>query len=172
MTERFKSNEEMLEMLESANAEQKYKQRRDPKLGTKLIEGIVVGRDRKVIPPEEVQHLASLGCTNREMCGWFGISKDSLRYNFTPYLEKGRSELYHSLRRAQIAAALAGNPTMLIWLGKQYLQQSDAGAVTDANQVLPWTDSDIDINDADFVEVESESESESDPIQAAPSQEE
>lgn len=40
-------------------------------------------------------------------------------------LEKGRANSKVSLRRAQWQAALGGNPTMLIWLGKQILGQRD-----------------------------------------------
>jgi len=140
---RFKTDDEIMDVLEGRTEEEQDYVRKEPKIGTKIVEGIVVGRDKKVISPEEVQHLASLGCTNREIAGWLEINEDTLRYNFKSFLEKGRSELNHKLRRAQITTALAGNATLLIWLGKQYLQQSDQGAVTDQNQILPWTDSDI-----------------------------
>ena len=40
-------------------------------------------------------------------------------------IKRGRARLRQSLRRAQIKSALSGNATMLIWLGKQYLGQSD-----------------------------------------------
>ena len=40
-------------------------------------------------------------------------------------IKRGRARLRKSLRRAQIRSALSGNSTMLVWLGKQYLGQSD-----------------------------------------------
>jgi hypothetical protein len=40
-------------------------------------------------------------------------------------IKRGRARLRKSLRRAQIKSALSGNSTMLVWLGKQYLGQSD-----------------------------------------------
>ena len=108
------------------------------KTGTKTVEGVVVGRDMTVIPPEEVYKLANIGCKDTEIADWFGIDGNTLRYNFSAELTKGRIALNMSLRRAQINTALSGNPTMLIWLGKQYLGQSDAPIDTDANQILPW----------------------------------
>jgi len=115
--------------------------RKDPakrKTGTKTVEGVVVGRDKTVIPPEEVYKLANIGCKDTEIADWFGIDGNTLRYNFSAELTKGRIALNMSLRRAQINTALSGNPTMLVWCGKQYLGQSDAPIDTDANQILPW----------------------------------
>lgn len=116
--------------------------KRDPlkprKMGTKTIEGVVVGRDKKIIPPEEVVKLAQIGCKDIEIADWFGIDSNTLRYNFSADLIKGRAALNISLRRAQINTALSGNPTMLVWLGKQYLGQSDTPMAGDDNQILPW----------------------------------
>jgi hypothetical protein len=113
------------------------------KTGTKTVEGVVVGRDKAIIPPEEVYKLAQLGCKDIEIADWFGIDGNTLRYNFSAELTKGRVALNISLRRAQINTALAGNPTMLVWCGKQYLGQSDTPIDTDSNQILPWVDSNI-----------------------------
>ncbi len=110
------------------------------KTGTKIVEGVVVGRDKKVIPPEEVFKLAGIGCKDIEIADWFGIDNNTLRYNFSAELTKGREYLKQSLRRAQLEVALKGNAVMLIWLGKQYLGQSDNNLDTNENQVLPWKD--------------------------------
>jgi hypothetical protein len=45
--------------------------------------------------------------------------------DFCIAFEKGRSLLNSSLRRKQIQVAMSGNVTMLIWLGKQHLSQTD-----------------------------------------------
>ena len=117
--------------------------KRDPhkprKTGTKTVEGVVVGRDKTVIPPEEVYKLAQLGCKDTEISDWFGIDSNTLRYNFSAELTKGRVALNISLRRAQINSALQGSAVMLIWLGKQYLGQSDNPIDTDSTQILPWS---------------------------------
>jgi hypothetical protein len=110
------------------------------KTATKPVEGVVVGRDKTVVPPEEVYKLAQIGSKDTEIAEWFGIDGNTLRYNFSVELLKGRESLKHSLRRAQIKTALGGNPTMLIWLGKQLLDQSDQPLNSDNIEVLPWLD--------------------------------
>lgn len=105
--------------------------------------GIPVGRDKIVVDPDEVRDLASIGCTDKDIANWFGIKEDTLRYNFTADLIKGREDLKVSLRRAQLKLALQGNATMLIWLGKNLLGQSDNPTDSSANQPLPWTEKDI-----------------------------
>jgi hypothetical protein len=54
---------------------------------------------------------------------------DTLQRRFAANLAKGRQSLKSKLRRRQIRAALDGNATMLIWLGKQYLDQRDQAYV-------------------------------------------
>ena len=98
------------------------------------------GANKKTVPPDEVYKLAALGCNNKEIATWFGIDPETVKYNFHTYIEKGREDLKIRLRRAQLKAALDGNVVMLIFLGKQYLGQSDNPANTDMDKVLPWTD--------------------------------
>lgn len=100
--------------------------------------GIPVGRDKKIIDPEEVEKLAGIGCKDSEIADWFGIKQDTLRYNFADQLTKGREHLKQSLRRAQLSLALGGNAVMLIWLGKNILGQSDNPQDSDSNSPLPW----------------------------------
>lgn len=104
--------------------------------------GIEVGRGetKKIINPREVEKLASIGMKNSEIAEWFGIDDSTLSYNFKQELIKGRHNLKVSLRQAQIRAALNLNPTMLIWLGRNLLGQSDSTLQTDANAPLPWSD--------------------------------
>jgi hypothetical protein len=116
--------------------------RKTRKLGTKEVEGVIVGRDKKVIPPSEVFKLAAIGCKDIEIADWLGIAEDTLRYNFAVELLKGRENLKQSLRQAQIRLAISGNATMLIWLGKNILGQSDNPIDSEANAPLPWTDED------------------------------
>jgi hypothetical protein len=56
-----------------------------------------------------------------------GVSLASLEHDpeFLRIHKKGMETGRASLRRLQYAAAQAGNPTMLIWLGKQVLGQRD-----------------------------------------------
>lgn len=113
---------------------------------------IVVGRNKTPVPPDEVEHMASLGCPDREIAQHFGVKEDTLRRHFAEYLIKGRSNLKMKLRQAQIRAALEGNVVMLIWLGKNILNQNDAGVVNDDNRALPWNDDPVESNIIDVIE--------------------
>jgi hypothetical protein len=104
------------------------------------VEGVVVGRDKKVVPPKDVERLAQMGCKDSEIAEWFGVDENTLRYNFSVELLKGKLALNQSLRQAQIRLALSGNATMLIWLGKNILGQSDNPIDSEANTPLPWSD--------------------------------
>ena len=110
------------------------------KKGTVTKEGIVVGRDKKVVIPEEVEKLAKLWCTVKEIAEWFGIDANTLKYNFSDIITKGRIETKQALRRAQLKNALSGNTTMLIFLGKAILGQSDQPVPEDNENILPWND--------------------------------
>jgi hypothetical protein len=120
----------------------KPSRRKAVRKGIREVEGYIVGRDENqtVIPPEEIIKLARLGCSVEEMSAWFGVPANTLKYNFSDLIAKGRSETKQSLRRAQIALALKGNATMLIWLGKNMLGQSDSPLDSEANTPLPWSD--------------------------------
>lgn len=102
--------------------------------------GRVVGRDATPILSADVFKLAAIGCKDTEIAEWFGIDPNTLRYNFSVELLKGRETLKHSLRRKQIQVAMSGNPTMLIWLGKNLLAQSDSPGTAGDHQALPWSD--------------------------------
>lgn len=117
-----------------------FRPRQEPKWGIVTKQGLVVGRapNQKVIPPDEVYYLATLGCTNREIADWFQISESTLKYNFDSYITKGKEEIKQKLRQAQIKTALSGNAALLIWLGKQLLSQSDNPGVGDDDKILPW----------------------------------
>lgn len=108
---------------------------------------IVIGRDKTPVPPDEVEHMASLGCPDREIATYFAVKEDTLRRHFADYLVKGRQRLKTSLRQAQIRIALEGNAVMLIWLGKNILQQNDYGTASADHAPLPWSD-DVDTVDA------------------------
>ena len=77
------------------------------------------------IDTNEVEKLAGYGCTNIEIADFFGCSSDLIEKSYSEFLRKGRADLKKRLRKAQIDTAVAGNPTMLVWLGKQMLNQTD-----------------------------------------------
>jgi len=119
-----------------------YEERKDPKWGEVTRQGLVIGRGKgqRVVPPDEVYKLATMGCPDREIAEWFGVNEDTLRYNFKSYLTKARAHLKQRLRQAQLRTAIEGNPTMLVWLGKNMLGQSDNPYNDDDNKPLPWVD--------------------------------
>lgn len=123
-------------------------QRKNPKIGTVTKEGIEVGRgDRKVvIPVDEVEKLARLWCSYTEIADWFGIPVETLKYNFKEVIDRGRSETKQALRKAQLKAALGGQVTMMIWLGKNILGQSDNMIVSENHLPLPWQDDAVDLS--------------------------
>jgi hypothetical protein len=83
------------------------------------------GRQFIEIDEDKLEKLAALGLTNAECAAILDCSPDTLERNYKETMAWGRSHRDASLRRKQFEIALAGNPTMLIWLGKQYLGQSD-----------------------------------------------
>jgi hypothetical protein len=114
--------------------------RKTRKTATIEVEGVVVGRDKKVVPPKDVERLAQMGCKDSEIADWFGVDENTLRYNFSVELLKGKLALNQSLRQAQIRLALSGNATMLIWLGKNILNQQENPVNSEANAPLPWNE--------------------------------
>ena len=83
-------------------------------------------RAKKEIPIEkQVEKLASCGLTNKEIAEALGYDDSTLKRKFENFLTKGKANLKQRLKRKQIEVALAGNVSMLIWLGKNYLGQAD-----------------------------------------------
>lgn len=107
------------------------------------IIGLPVGRDKTVVPPDQVEELAALGCTDRDIANFFGIKEDTLRYNFADYLTKGRENLKISLRRSMLKTAHGGNAAVLIFLAKNLLGMSDSPVDSESNKPLPWTEKDL-----------------------------
>ena len=86
-----------------------------------------MARPKRTIDYEIVEKLASIMCTQEEIAHFLDISVRTLQRDdtFNELYRKGIDKGKMSLRRNQFKSAEAGNTTMLIWLGKQYLGQSD-----------------------------------------------
>jgi len=84
-----------------------------------------MARPKIKIDATEVEKLAAMGCTTEEIAAFFDCSRDTIERRFAAKLLKGKERGRTRLRRLQWQAAEKGNPTLLIWLGKQYLGQSD-----------------------------------------------
>lgn len=96
------------------------------------------GDNKTIINPDDVERLAIVGMTNQEISDYFNISYSSVDYNFSDILTKGRAQLKERLRQAQLKYALKGNPTLLIWLGKNLLGQTEQGEKGNSDVYLPW----------------------------------
>jgi len=109
------------------------------KYGEKTVQGRVVGRNKVVIPEEQVAQLAQYHCTNKEMADFFELPLQTFVDNFRDIITKNREITKQRLRKAQLDLALNKHDrVMLIWLGKQMLGQSDTPISEESNQVLPW----------------------------------
>ena len=75
---------------------------------------------------ELIEKLAGIMCTQEEIASFIGCSVDTLQRDetFCGIYKKGLNNGKMSLRRKQWKLA-DKNPTMAIWLGKQYLKQRD-----------------------------------------------
>jgi DNA-binding CsgD family transcriptional regulator len=82
------------------------------------------------IKEEEVLKRAGYGCTQREIADFYGCDESLISKNYSSIIAKGKADLKKKLRKAQLKLALEGNATMLVWLGKQMLGQSDKQEVT------------------------------------------
>jgi len=60
--------------------------------------GLPVGRDKVVVPPDQVQELAALGCSNTDIAKFYGVTEQTIRYNFSDIIAKGKEELKITLR--------------------------------------------------------------------------
>jgi len=90
-----------------------------------------MARPKIQIDPIEVEKLAAMGCTTKEIASFFDCSVDTIDRRFAESLLKGKEKGKIKLRRLQWQAAEKGNVAMLIFLGKQYLGQRDSFAEFD-----------------------------------------
>lgn len=100
------------------------------------------GRPRLEFDLGEVEKLGMLGATEAEVAAWFGCGLRTVQRrmgeeegDFRQAYERGLGRLKISLRRRQIESAKAGNTAMLIWLGKQLLEQRDKREVKEDSTV-------------------------------------
>lgn len=84
-----------------------------------------MARPKKQIDGEMVKKLASIFCTQDQIATIMGCSVDTLARRFADVIKEGREHGKYSLLKKQFELAVAGNVTLLIWLGKQHLGQSD-----------------------------------------------
>lgn len=84
-----------------------------------------MARPKLEIDEETVFKLASIQCSYEEMADVLNCDPSTLTRRFAQVIKEGRSQGKTSLKRKQFEVAMTGNTSMLIWLGKQILGQTD-----------------------------------------------
>lgn len=77
------------------------------------------------IESKEVELLASFGCNTIEIAKFFGCDESTIRKKYKSELASGKEQMKIKLRQLQWKHASLGNTALLIFLGKQYLGQSE-----------------------------------------------
>ena len=91
------------------------------------------------IDHQEVEKLASYGCSNTEIAEFYGCDESLIRKSFSEYLTKGRAKGKIRLRQLQWKSAEKGNVTMQIFLGKNILGQKDKLEEAELEEPLQWS---------------------------------
>ena len=135
-----------------------------------------VGRPKVEINWAQVEQMCWIQCTGEEIASIVGMSYDGLDnriqnefgMNFSEYFKKHSAHGKASLRRRQYKKAVEeGNPAMLIWLGKQWLGQSDHVEVETTNRegiklAYDTKPQQLEAKQGDIIDVEPEREPEQD----------
>ncbi|MGI4871507.1 MAG: hypothetical protein ACRYFX_10050 [Janthinobacterium lividum] len=107
------------------------------------------GRPAIKINLSEAVKLCHLGCTLREVAGFFECSEDTVQRVIKEERGQTFSEFYDmhsaggdiSLRKAQFQKAISGDVKMLIFLGKQRLGQTEKQEVDHRGAVpVTWSE--------------------------------
>ena len=112
-----------------------------------------MGRPKKKLDLKLAEKLAAIMCTQEEIAGILDVSLSTLKRDedFCTIYKKAQDGAKMSIRRSQFKKALAGDTTMLIWLGKIYLGQREtvnqevslAPVLNISNDQTPLFDPDI-----------------------------
>lgn len=91
------------------------------------------GRPKAIIDWNMVGKMLEAGCTAEGIAATIGIDRDTLyircrtdhNQDFSAFAQEKRAKGDELLRQKQMQVAMRGDKTMLIWLGKQRLGQSE-----------------------------------------------
>lgn len=98
-----------------------------------------MARPKAIVDWKKVENYASTGATGTGIAKMLGIAEDTLRrrcridnkIGFSEFMQQKREVGFSSIRMKQFSVAMGGNSAMLIWLGKQYLHQTEHGAMAE-----------------------------------------
>ena len=93
-------------------------------------QGKKCGRPKAILDTSRIEEYALSGASVRDIAGALEVDEAVIRRRYKKIVDKARADRHILLRKAQTAAALGGNPTVLIWLGKNELGQTDAMDLT------------------------------------------
>lgn len=96
---------------------------------------IKLGRPEKIPNRNKVIRLAAKGLIQEEIASLTGVCVDTLVKHCSEELKRGALLCNSSLRSKQVRKALKGDTTMLIWLGKNRLDQADKQEIDVRKQV-------------------------------------
>jgi hypothetical protein len=97
------------------------------------------GAPRKPIDLDIVRRAASIGCTNGEIGALLNMCERTFYYHLEQdeglqsIVDQARETGRATLRRVQWQRAMAGDGTMLVWLGKNMLGQRDRHELSGAD---------------------------------------
>ena len=100
--------------------------------------GRPTGRPKIVIDWKSFEFGCQMQSTEEEICHWLKISKDTLLKHVKDHYGETFQDIYKklsvdgkiSLRRQQFKSAMAGSVPMQIWLGKQWLNQTEKAVLS------------------------------------------
>lgn len=97
------------------------------------------GRPKIELDRDQIRKLAELQCTIKETAYVMGVSHDTIERRYREDYDMGIVFGKIKLRRAMFRNACEkDNPTIQIWLSKQYLAMQDNPVSDEDNTVLPW----------------------------------
>lgn len=112
-----------------------------------------IGRPHKEINWDKLDAALQFGARMIDICGICDISENTVvkaikekhEVSFSEYRDLKMSTMRARLLQKQFDVAMAGNVTMLIWLGKQHLDQKDKSEIESRVNTIQIN---IDANDA------------------------
>ena len=111
---------------------------KNDKIKTKdTIKSKSIGRPKKELDTEIIANLSQIGCTQEEIGSVIGISARTLQRRYADLIEENKNKGKASLRKRMWERALKGDPKILIWLSKNYLNMVDKVHTTQSVEPLP-----------------------------------
>lgn len=89
---------------------------------------------------EEIAKRIGEGYTVEWVAEYFGVHENTLYTRYSGALKKGYAYRNGCLQAKQYEMAMSGNPTMCIWLGKQWLKQRDKHELEVSNREVTFGD--------------------------------